>query len=112
LVIPSFDALAASIDDIGVEEGAAAILDGGEGDLDAEGGTVGTVGRHGFEHVGYGDDATAKQEVSAPTPGGVAGTVDAFVMFQDHSSDGPREVDGGHDVVPSLWVELDQLELG
>lgn len=102
----------AGVDDGGVVEAAAVGFDFSEGEDDAGGDAVGAVGAHGFDDVGYGDDAGLKDDGLCGEAAGIAGAVEALVVLEDDVADGPGELDVLDDGVAEVNVLLDDFELG
>ncbi len=88
------------------------VVDLVESDLDSVPWPVGAVRGHGFDDVGYGDDACAYKDLFALEAPRVAGAVHPLVVLADHLGHRPGEVDAGDDVVSGLGVLLDEFELG
>ena len=101
----------AGIGHVGIIELATMLGDFVQRDLDAEAGPVGSMGMHGFDHVGNGDDAGFQQDRIAPETVGVAAAVQALVMLLDNAGNRPGEIDGLEDLVAGLGMLLDEGEL-
>ena len=78
----------------------------------AEHWAVGTVGRHGFDHIRHGDDLGLKKDFVSGKSVGVAGPVEPLMMLEDDVRDRPGELNAFKDIIPDLRVDLDEVHFG
>ncbi len=94
-------------DHTGVELGARAPLQFGDGHLDRPGPAVGAGGGHRVEGVGDGDDPGALGDLGADQAVRVAAAVEAFVVVQDRGAGLAEEGDPADHLMAVLGMQFD-----